>query len=272
MRAAAAALLAMLGMAVSEPGTAEEAVRLYAAGSLRAALSEAATAYSQAYGQPVETVFGASGLLRERIEAGEAAHVLASADLGHPTRLAAAGRAGPVVLFARNSLCALIQPAVATTPDTLLDTLLDPAVKLGTSTPRADPSGDYAFAMFAKAERLRPGAQAALERKALQLTGGPTSEKAPEGRNPYAWVMEQGRADVFLTYCTNAVQARAERPELRQVELPAALAVGAEYGLTVLREAPLGAWRLAMFILGRDGQTILARYGFAAPVLPTEAP
>ena len=47
-------------------------------------------------------------------------------------------------------------------------------MKLGTSTPKADPSGDYAFEVFRKAEAIKPGAQAALEKKALQLTGGPS--------------------------------------------------------------------------------------------------
>lgn len=51
----------------------------------------------------VETTLGASGLLRERLEKGEAAHVFASADTGHPKRLAELGRAtSPVAVFARN--------------------------------------------------------------------------------------------------------------------------------------------------------------------------
>ena len=66
-----------------------------------------------------------------------------------------------------------MKPGLPVTPDNLLERMLDPQVKLGTSTPKADPSGDYAFAVFAKADRLSPGAEEALSRKALQLTGGP---------------------------------------------------------------------------------------------------
>ena len=43
--------------------------------------------------------------------------------------------------------------------------------KVGTSAPKADPSGDYAFEIFRKAEASRSGAQTVLENKALQLTG-----------------------------------------------------------------------------------------------------
>ena len=131
-----------------------------------------------------------------------------------------------MAVFARNQLCALAREGLKVTPATLLDTLLDPAVRVGTSTPKADPSGDYAFALFAKAEAHKPGARAALEAKALQLTGGPTSEKAPAGRNQYGWVMESGKADVFLTYCTNAILARKEVASLQIVQIPPELNVG----------------------------------------------
>jgi molybdate transport system substrate-binding protein len=176
-----------------------ETINLFAAGSLKAALTEVAQSFESKQGGRVKVAatFAASGLLRERIEKGEPAHLFASADTGHPTKLAAAGRAvTPVAIFARNQLCALTREDLTVTSENLLATMLDPAVRVGTSTPKADPSGDYAFALFAKAEGFKPGAKAALEAKALQLTGGPTSEKAPAGRNQYAWVMEGGKADV----------------------------------------------------------------------------
>ena len=140
--------------------------------------------------------------------------------------------------------------------------MLDPGVRLGTSTPKADPSGDYAFALFAKAEARIAGAKAKLEAKALQLTGGPSSEKAPAGRNQYGWVMESGQADIFLTYCTNAVLARKELPTLQIVQIPPELNVGADYGMIVLKSAPIAARKLAAFIRSEDGQAILAGYGF----------
>ncbi|WP_459936073.1 substrate-binding domain-containing protein [Desulfonatronum parangueonense] len=50
-----------------------EQVNLYAAGSLRAALSDVAKAFEAATGNSVATEFGPSGLLRQRIEQGEEA-------------------------------------------------------------------------------------------------------------------------------------------------------------------------------------------------------
>lgn len=263
---AATVSLASWGAAMTEARA--EPTRLYAAGSLKAAMGEIAAAFTQATGLPVETSFGPSGLLRERIEAGEPAEVFASANMKHPETLAAAGKGGPVVLFARNRLCAMTQPDLDVTSEGLLDALLDPGVRVGTSTPKADPSGDYAWRLFEKAEQLRPGSFAALGAKALKLTGGPDSATAPEGRNPYAWVMTEGRADLFLTYCTNVVLARRDTPALRQVAVPPALAVGADYGLSLLAPDRPAAARLALFILSPAGQGILADHGFEAPALP----
>src|SRR5262245_64352097 len=89
--------------------TTAESVRLYAAGSLKAAIGEVARGFeAETPGAKMELEFGPSGLLRERIEKGEAAHVFASADVGHPARLAAAGRtATKVAVFDRNRLCGL---------------------------------------------------------------------------------------------------------------------------------------------------------------------
>jgi molybdate transport system substrate-binding protein len=49
--------------------------------------------------------------------------------------------------------------------------------------------------------------------------------------------------------------------------LPDALAVGADYGLTVMSGASAPAYQFAMFILS-EGQHTLAKLGFAAPALP----
>lgn len=254
---------AILGLAMT-PAMAEE-VSLFAAGSLKAALSEVAEDYTAAYGTPVATRFGPSGLMRERIETGEEAHVFASANMRHPRTLESAGKGGPVALFARNRLCGLARPDVAVSTDTLLEVMLSDDVRLGTSTPNADPSGDYAFELFDKS-----GHADALKAKALQLTGGPDSAKPPEGRNAYAWVLDSDQADVFLTYCTNAVLAKEEVPTLQIVQVPEALSVGADYGVIVLDGAPADAWRFAMHILSPAGQSVLAEYGFDAAALPKE--
>jgi molybdate transport system substrate-binding protein len=101
-----------------------------------------------------------------------------------------------------------------------------------------------------------------LEKKAQQLTGAPTSAPAPQGRAIYGWHVAEGRADIFLTYCTNALEAQKQNPDQQIVALPDALAVGADYGLTVIDGASPQAYRFAMYILAADGQRILTAHGF----------
>ena len=245
-----------------------EQLTLYAAGSLKAALGDVAVSYEKTYQTKVNTKFGPSGLLRKAIEGGENPDVFASANMAHPEKLASEGWGSPVVLFARNQLCALAQDYVEVTTDNLFNTLLDHNIRLGTSTPKADPSGDYAWELFQKADKIKDGSYTTLSQKALKLTGGPDSEKAPEGRNQYGWVMGEKKADVFLTYCTNAVLAKKEVQSLKIIRIPEALSVGADYGLLVRNGAPVEAWRLAMYILSPEGQKILSEYGFEAAAIP----
>ena len=255
---------------ISGPATATEPVLLHAAGSLRGALTEISQAFEAATGIALQVKYGPSGLLKDEIAGGAAAHVFASANMEHPQALASVKRSGPVVLFARNKLCALVRPGLAVTSSDLFDRMLDPAIKLGISTPKADPSGDYAFEVFRKAEALKAGARAALEKKALKLTGGPSSPQPPPGRSLYGMLVADGKADIFLAYCTAARDAQKENAGQQIVALPDALTVGADYGLTVIADAPPAAYRFAMFILSVDGQRILASHGFTAPNLPNE--
>lgn len=263
-------LVAALALSVTTfAGSARgEELRVFAAGSLSAAITAIAAAFTASGGPRVATVFGPSGLLRQRIEKGEPAAVFASADVDHPQALARAGRSGPAIVFARNRLCALTAPGVDVTSDTLLDRMLDPKVKLGTSTPKADPSGDYAWQLFEKAEKIRPGAFAALDAKALKLAGGANTPQPPRGRTLYGMLIAERKADIFLTYCTNAALAAREVEGARVVAIPEPLAVGASYALTVVDPSQPGAERFALFVISIRGQEILAQHGFTPVASP----
>ena len=169
--------------------------------------------------------------------------------------------------FVRNKLCAIVSPAADTppaTPEQLLSLLLNTALKFGTSTPKSDPAGDYAWALFRRAEALQPGAYALLDAKALKLTGSPAATAPPAGRGAYSWLMDTGQADVFLTYCTNAAVVAREVPRMVVLAVPPALEVGADYGVTA-KAGDAGAARFEQFMLSAHGQATFARFGFGAP-------
>lgn len=78
-------------------------------------------------------------------------------------------------------------------------------------------------------------------------------------------LIASGEADVFITYCTNAVTAISEQPALKLWPVPAAVNVSALYGLSVLRPVSPVAQRFADFVLAAQEQQILASHGFSAP-------
>jgi ABC-type molybdate transport system substrate-binding protein len=252
----ALAVLCMLtGGAVAQP------LRIYAAGSLTAAFTDLIRAFPAEQGSVAAPVFGPSGLLRQRIEGGEAADIFASADMAQPRKLAQERPGRPVLLFTRNRLCALAQSSLGLTSANLLDRLLDPAVRLATSTPGADPAGDYAWQVFARAEAIHPGARGILERKAMQLVGGPNTPPMVPGHGAVEGIFLADKADVMLGYCSGVETVIAQVPGLVSTPLPPELTVGPAYGMIVLTDNPL-ADRFTVFVMSEQGQAILAHHGF----------
>ena len=261
-------LMALCVLTMTDARAAEE-LRVFAAGSLREVMAEISEHYRGATGTTVIAEFGPSGLLRERIERGEHVDLFASADMGHPLKLLKDGRASRVAMFTRNTLCGVSVPPVGLTTENFLERLLDPAVKLGTSTPKADPAGDYTWAMFRRADAIRPGSYAILSAKAQQNVGGPSNNAPVDGKDPAVAALASGRVDIVIGYCTSAKLRMSQTAELQIAEVPREIATGPEYGLAVLGGADPRASDLALFMLSPDEQQIFARYGFAPIALPT---
>lgn len=251
----------------SNNASAQEPVTVYAAGSMGGALSAIAKQYTADSGQKINLVTGPAGLLLEKIEDNARADIFISANMAHPQRLTAEGKAAPTVVFARNRVCVAARPDVGLTSANLLDTLLDPAVKIGTSTPKADPGGDYAWMLFAKANAVQPGAGKILEDKAQQLVGGRVAPDVPAGKNPVKYFMQTRRIDVFIGYCSS--HETTPDTSVTQVELPPNLAITADYGMTVLdgpqnKSTRDAAYRFAMYLMSPTAQAVLPRYSFGA--------
>ena len=259
----------LLGWVLGSTAGGEELV-LFGAGSLREVMTQIAADYQARHGTMVRTEFGPSGLMRERIERGERVDLFASADMGHPLKLREQGRATTVAMFTRNTLCAVATPHVGLTTANFLDKLLDPGVKLGTSTPRADPSGDYTWAMFRLTDTLRPGSFAVLDTKAQQIVGGALPSAPGSSPDPTITALRDGVVDVALGYCTSAQLRLRQLPILHIVDIPDTLRVGPEYGLALLKDAQPAAAGLMLYILSVDGQATLEKFGFRPVGLPSK--
>jgi molybdate transport system substrate-binding protein len=237
------------------PARASEAVRIYSAGSLVGPLKEAIAAS----GINAEAVFGPAGTLRQRLEGGEKADLFLSADLAQPKKLVEANKSTFVIPFARNKLCALSRDSLGVTDDNVLDKMLDPKIRLATSTPGADPGGDYAWAMFAKADAVHAGAKQVLEAKALKLIGSPNAMVPIAGKTVAASIFLADKADIVIYYCSGQADTLRDVSGLSSRALPPALEVPIVYGMT-FTGASAEAYRFGLFLLSDQGQAILKKH------------
>jgi molybdate transport system substrate-binding protein len=248
-------------IALAPPASADT-LRVAGAGSLAAAFTDLIRRFPAGPDTVAAPEFGPSGLMREKIEAGAEVDLFASADMAQARRLAAGRPDRLVINFTRNRLCAIARGATGLTQANMLDRLLDPAVRLATSTPGSDPGGDYAFAVFGRAEAVRPGARAILEAKAQQLYGdGARTPALVPGKGAVEGIFLADRADVTLAYCSGAAGILGEVPGLVAVPLPPELAVGPAYGMVLLDAKPV-TLRFATFVLSETGQALLKAHGF----------
>jgi molybdate transport system substrate-binding protein len=259
------ALAAFLGLiiansAFSSPASADT-LKVMAAGSLRAAMTDLLQHFPRQSDEVDTPEFGSSGLMRQKIEGGAPVDVFASADMEQPHKLAADHPERLVILFARNSLCALARPGVGLNEANFLDRLLDPAVRIATSTPGSDPLGTYSWEVFARADSVKPGARATLEAKAKKLVGG--GEKTPPlvpGKGAIEGIFLSDQADVMLIYCSAVSAIQKEVPSLISMKLPSTLAVDPADGLIILNSKPV-AYRFVAFVMSEEGQATLQRHG-----------
>jgi molybdate transport system substrate-binding protein len=264
------AVLGGLAMTLLASGTprADELV-VYGAGSLREVASQLAQDFGAARGITVKTQFGASGRMRERIEAGEKVDVFMSADVGHARKLVADGRADLMAMFARNTLCVIAPARLGLATDGVLDHLLGPNMKIGVSPPRIDPLGDYTVKLFAAADALRPGSGATLTARAVVIDSPPGTPPPRSGDNDID-AIQDGRIDTGIVYCSGSMRYQRLMPDARTIPFPAQLQVGPEYGLAVMKNAHPQAPLFALSVLSPVGQETLVRHGFHAVTLPSE--
>ena len=264
----ATALGLMIAASVPWSEACADTLKVMGAGSLRAAMTDLLQHFPRQSDEVDTPEFGSSGLMRQKIEGGAAVDVFASADLEQPHKLAAGHPERLVILFARNSMCALARSDLGLNETNFLDRLLDPAIRIATSTPGSDPLGTYSWEVFARADAIKPGARATLEAKAKKLVGG--GEKTPPlvpGKGAVEGIFLSDQADVMLIYCSAVAAIQKEVPTLASIKLPSTLTVEPADGLIILNDKPV-ALRFVAFVMSEEGQATLQKHGLE-PVAST---
>ena len=171
-----------------------------------------------------------------------------------------AGLAGACYLFARNQLMLTARRGATTETREWLALLSDPDLRLATSTPGCDPSGDYTWQLFSHIEERCPGVGAAIMARARPLVGGRDSLPVPAGEIAGAWLIRENLTDLFIGYAHYAAKMAA-CSDLRTQLIPPAWNVRCDYLLAQIEQSA-GAQRLCRFILGAEGQRLLKNAGF----------
>lgn len=240
-------------------------LKISAAGSLRHVLPLITELWHKQSSMLIETRFGPAGLLYKNILAGQKADLFLSANQGWPCALAEEGLAGAPIHFTDNLLCCTVLKESSITSETLIETLKRRDIKIGISTPQADPGGDYALKIFQNMEKLEHGAYDRLFAQSRMLVGG-TLETTQLSSGPGIMIeaLLSGKIDITIGYFSNAARAAAQISEIRIVTLPAQLAVTAAYYLNVLKSAHPQTESFVKLLLSADGRTIFHNNNFLA--------
>jgi molybdate/tungstate transport system substrate-binding protein len=133
------------------------------------------------------------------------------------------------------------------------DVLASPGFRLGRTDPAIDPKGNLTLELIDRAAQYyrRPD----LRQAVLGASDSPNQvfpEETLVGR------LQTGQLDAGFFYTIEAVEAR-----IPYITLPHAIALKAEYTVTILRAAPNGpgARTFARFLLGPSGGALLAQHG-----------
>jgi molybdate transport system substrate-binding protein len=244
----AVAVLGFLGGSCGsdDDPAASAGITVFAASSLTAAYTEIGDAFMTEYPDATVTFnFASSSDLVTQINEGAPADVYASADEANMTKLTdAGGNAGEPQVFTTNSLQIIVEAGNPKGITGVAD-LADPDIIYVTCAPEV-PIGKY-------------GAQ-------VLTNAGVTVTPASLEENVKGIVTKVtlGEADAGIVYVTD-VTAAGDQAE--GVDIAADINVTATYPIVVTAEAPNadGGQAFVDFVLGEDGQKILASYGFAAP-------
>jgi molybdate transport system substrate-binding protein len=166
-------------------------------------------------------------------------------------------------------MCVVSRRSAGVTGKNLVDRLLADGVRVKTSTPIADPSGDYAWTIFDRVEAARPGAGAKLKAKAQAEMTVSAPSTAP-GQSAAAALFAANLVDMSITYCSASASLEKEIPDLVSLEVPSAFDPHPLYGIAVLSDRP-EVFRLAVLLLSEEGQALIARNGLV-PLSATDPP
>ena len=256
-RAFLASLLGLaLALGLPLEAQAQRLLAVAAAGDLRGTLEDVKRAFEARHpGTRVDLSFGASGSLTAQILQGAPFDVFLSADTGFPEQIRQAGMASPEGPFpyAKGFLTLWVRREFRLNPAAAgLRVLLDPRLKrIALANPKVAPYGRAAEKALQKA-----GTMEAL--KARIVFGDNIAQAAQ--------FLQTGAAEAGLISFSQAHHPALEGAGLAW-KVPEEIAPALRQNGVILARSPAPALARTFrdFLVGSEGQALLARHGFARP-------
>lgn len=243
--------------ATPEPYT----LTVFAAASLTDAFNEIKTEFEAANpGVTVAYNFGGSNALAQQLGEGAPADVFASANARQMNNVISSGRvtSGTQQIFVQNRLVVVVAQN-ASSVQSLAD-LAQPGAKIVLAE-RAVPAGQYALEFLQKASNT-----AEFGRTFSQTVLANVVSYEEDVRAVFSKVA-LGEADAGIVYTSDVVAGKDNA--VRTIAIPDDLNTLAAYPIAALNDSENAALakQFIDFVLDKEGQAILARYGFI-PVKP----
>lgn len=240
---------------------AEREIVIFAAASLRDAFNEIGGRFEQTTSSTrVRFNFAGSQQLAEQIKQGAPADVFASANARQMNNVISSGRvtSGTQQIFVQNRLVVVV--AQNASPVQSLADLAQPGAKIVLAE-RAVPAGQYALEFLQKASNT-----AEFGRTFSQTVLANVVSYEEDVRAVFSKVA-LGEADAGIVYTSDVVAGKDNA--VRTIAIPDDLNTLAAYPIAALNDSENAALakQFIDFVLDKEGQAILARYGFI-PVQP----
>jgi molybdate transport system substrate-binding protein len=227
---------------------------VFAAASLTDAFTELGKVFDAKTGSKTNFQFAGSPLLRTQLENGAKADVYASANSAQFDPLVKTGLISSGSIFTKNRLVVIVPKKGAGNVKTLAD-LGKANVKLVIAD-KTVPAGQYARQIF---EALGKSKQFGADYTARVLKNIVSEET---NVRQVALKVQLGEADAGVVYASDVTPNLA--PSVIQIAIPARYNVIAKYPIGVLKSSsnPNAAKAFIDFVLSREGQAILGKWGF----------
>ncbi len=248
--------IAAFSVLIATPVSGQQGVNLtvFATSSLTDSFSEIGKAFDIKTGSKTNFQFAGSQILRTQLENGAKADVYASANSAQFDPLIKAGLIAGGVAFTKNRLVVIVPKKGKGNVKTLSD-LAKPGVKLVIAD-KTVPVGAYSRQIL---ETLGKSDQFGADYTARVLKNVVSEET---NVRQVALKVQLGEADAGMVYTTDVTPNLA--PNVIQIAIPTRYNVIAKYLIGVLKNSsnPDAARAFTDFVLSKDGQKILGKWGF----------